>query len=219
MERSWIETIEACREAVAQCPYDESVYQQLIRAQLQAGDETGAMDTYEELRRVLQENFDVLPSEETRALIKEAGARTGDGRYSPEALEAMLTENGSLKGVNICDFSEFKLHYRAEQRMAPRRGDAVHILILTLNGKDGSAPAPDKATIGMRRLETVIQSCLRSEDVAAPCSATQFVVMLVQATYESSLKVARRLTDAFRDQYPKSCLALQTAVMPLKCPD
>jgi DNA-binding SARP family transcriptional activator len=57
------------KRAVTTAPDDESAVARLIRLLDQNGDRVGALQTYEALRRRLQNEFDTKPSKETEAIV------------------------------------------------------------------------------------------------------------------------------------------------------
>ena len=116
----------------------------------------------------------------------------------------------------ICDFESFKLFYRAEARSADRRGDAIHIGLLSIEGRDGERLEPRSTETAMRQLRKKIQESLRVGDIAACCSATQYVVMLLQANYENSEMVLRRVIRAFSKAYPLSPVQIRLSIIPLE---
>ena len=68
----------------------------------------------------------------------------------------------------------------------------------------------------MNNLEELIAGQLRRGDAFTRCSASQFALLLPQASYENSRMVCARITRAFVRQYPHSPAALQSAVLPLR---
>ena len=67
----------------------------------------------------------------------------------------------------------------------------------------------------MDNLQGVILSRLRRGDAAARCSASQFVLLLPQASYENGQMICSRILRAFARQFPHSPARLQISVQPL----
>jgi DNA-binding SARP family transcriptional activator len=61
-------SIELAREAITLDPLRERSYQQLIRAQVAAGDRAGAIQTYQKLRTVLEEELGLTPTADSEEL-------------------------------------------------------------------------------------------------------------------------------------------------------
>ncbi|HVZ48793.1 MAG TPA: BTAD domain-containing putative transcriptional regulator [Gemmatimonadaceae bacterium] len=72
--------LDAARRAAELAPTDEPVARRLIAVHLAAGDRGGAMRAYDDLARHLRQDFDVLPSDETAALL--SGARSDDAKLA-----------------------------------------------------------------------------------------------------------------------------------------
>ena len=77
---------EAARAAAALAPTDEAGICRLVLLLDRLGDRGGAVRTYEEFARQLWQEYELLPSEQTRALVAEVRARTASaaGPPSPE---------------------------------------------------------------------------------------------------------------------------------------
>ena len=67
----------------------------------------------------------------------------------------------------------------------------------------------------MDNLQGIILGRLRQGDAAARCSASQFVLLLPQASYENGLRVCARITRAFARQFPHSPASVQVSVQSL----
>ena len=68
----------------------------------------------------------------------------------------------------------------------------------------------------MKNLLDQIRYSLRRGDVVAPCSVSQYIMMLPQANYENSCMVMDRIIPTFCRQYPHSPARLQYAVLPME---
>jgi len=209
-------SVRLCREALKLEPYHERLYQLLMRSLAAQGDFDGAARTYEDLRKLLGDEMGVMPSNETRMIYQEILHHTDDRRLSLEAIREQLHEQDPEGGALICDYAAFKLYYQAEARSASRRGDAIHIGILSVEGADGAALSKRSLDHAMNRLGDQIRESLRVGDVAARCSATQYVIMLVQANYENSEMVCTRVRQAFARNNPRSPARIDSTVLPLE---
>lgn len=135
---------------------------------------------------------------------------------SLEDIQRQLNQHTQPEGALICDYSMFQMFYQAEARAVDRRGDAIHIGILTVEGKNGKSLSPANRERAMAQLEKQIGKTLRIGDVAAACSMSQYLIMLVQANYEDSAMVVRRVASAFSRNYPRSNAKISVAVLPLE---
>lgn len=206
-----------CFEALRQNPYHEALYRWLMRARAAQDDRKGVAAAYEALRSRLYKDLGIMPEAETQRAYWSI-MRNEEGMLTPEGIRAQLREHQPSSGAFICDYNLFKLFYQAEARAAARRGDAIHIGVLSvlIHNRKGGAPSARGLERAMSQLCTQIQSGLRSGDIAACCSPSQYILMLVQANYENSKRVCDRIVQAFFRAHPRSPVELQAVVFPLE---
>lgn len=210
------ETAEYCREAIRVSPYHEPLYRWLMYAYASLGDAADAAAAYEELRTLLYKELGVIPEEETQRVYQELVLNAGGSALTPDSIRSQLQERDPVPGALICDYSSFKLFYQAEARAAARRGDAIHIGVLSLLGRDGKPLSMRSLERAMEQLHAQISKSLRTGDIAACCSASQYILMFVQANYENSTQVCERVVQAFFSAYPRSPIRIQSVVFPLE---
>ena len=212
----WQEAAQVCRAAVEREPYQEELYRHLMTALLRLGDQRGAASAYEEMSELFLAQFGALPSEELRALYREA-VRTVNGRtIPPETILEQLREPDAGGGALFCEYDMFRAIYHSVVRASPRSGDAVHLALISVAGQDGGELARHSLERAAANLQELIPTQLRRGDVAARCSVSQFILLLPQANYEDSRMICRRITRAFARQYPHSPAQLHTSVHPLE---
>ena len=204
-----------CREALRQAPYNEALYRAVMRARAAQQDRKGAAEAFETLRARLYEDLGVVPEEETRQVYWSI-LRDGENLLTPESVRAQLRESSPAAGVFICEYSLFKLFYQAEARAAARRGDAIHIGMLTVLANEGSVLSVRELERAMDHLCIQLRKNLRSGDIASRCGPSQYIVMLVQANYENSKRVCDRVVRAFFHAHPRTPVKLKAVVFPLE---
>ena len=205
-----------CREALQVSPYNENLYQHLMQALLEQGDQKGAVAAFEEMRETLLTSLGVLPSEESLALYREAVKTVNDRAIPPGMLRDQLREHAPVHGALICDYDFFRLLYQAEARSLSRSGDAVHIGLLSMTGENNTDLSQRSLSRAMENLQEQIRGNLRRGDAASRCSASQYILMLPHANYENSCMVCERIIRAFTRQYPHSPAQLHYSVQPLE---
>ena len=72
------EAVALCRQAIHIEPYQEDLYEHLMRGLLRTGDMKGAMSVYEEMSELLFAHFGVMPSETLRTLYRQATRTVND---------------------------------------------------------------------------------------------------------------------------------------------
>lgn len=209
------EAVALCRRAIHIEPYQEDLYEHLMRGLLRTGDMKGAMSVYEEMSELLFAHFGVMPSETLRTLYRQATRTVNDRTLTMDEVCSQLEEPAPHSGAMVCEYDFFKILYRSEVRSIARNGHSANICLLSVSGKDGEMLARRSLDPAMNNLQVLVQNNLRRGDVIARCSISQYIILLPQANYENSRMVADRLVSAFYRRYPHSPARLRYTVQPL----
>ena len=209
------EAVALCRRAIHIEPYQEDLYEHLMRGLLRTGDMKGAMSVYEEMSELLLAHFGVMPSETLRTLYRQATRTVNDRTLTMDEVCSQLEEPAPHGGAMVCEYDFFKILYRSEARSIARNGHSSNICLLSVSGKDGEMLARRSLDPAMNNLQVLVQNNLRRGDVIARCSISQYIILLPQANYENSRMVADRLVSAFYRRYPHSPARLRYTVQPL----
>ena len=209
------EAVALCRRAIHIEPYQEDLYEHLMRGLLRTGDMKGAMSVYEEMSEQLFAHFGVMPSETLRTLYRQATRTVNDRTLTMDEVCSQLEEPAPHSGAMVCEYDFFKILYRAEARSIARNGHSANICLLSVSGKDGEMLARRSLDPAMNNLQVLVQNNLRRGDAIARCSISQYIILLPQANYENSRMVADRLVSAFYRRYPHSPARLRYTVQPL----
>lgn len=209
------EAVALCHQAIHIEPYQEDLYEHLMRGLLRTGDMKGTMSVYEEMSELLFAHFGVMPSETLRTLYRQATRTVNDRTLTMDEVCSQLAEPAPHGGAMVCEYDFFKILYRAEARSIARNGHSANICLLSVSGKDGEMLARRSLDPAMNNLQALVQNNLRRGDVIARCSISQYIILLPQANYENSRMVADRLVSAFYRRYPHSPARLRYTVQPL----
>ena len=210
------EAVRLCRKGVEIDPYFEPLYQHLMQDLLDMGKQRDAIAAYEDMSKLLFENFGVMPSDESLSIYREAMRTTNNHAVSLVTVQDQLREPDGTNGALFCDYDFFKVIYHAEARAVARSGSAVHIGLISVTAEDNGELPKRSLDRCMENLQDLICSNLRKGDIAARCSVCQYILMLPQANFENSCKVCERITKAFGRQYPHSPAVLHYSVQPLE---
>ena len=211
----WREAADLSRAAIRTEPYHEDLYRYLIRSLMGMESYQEAEAAFQALREKLAE-LDILPDGETQSLYQELLHYVGDRSISPDVIRERLREQSLPTGALVCDYPTFRMFYQVEARSADRRGDAIHIGILSVSGREGKELSDRSLKKAMDQLRTAIHETLRVGDVATRCSASQYILMLVQANFENSRMVCDRVVRHFRLDHPRSPAEVIPTVLPLE---
>ena len=209
------EAVALCHQAIHIEPYQEDLYEHLMRGLLRTGDMKGTMSVYEEMSELLFAHFGVMPSETLRTLYRQAIRTVNDRTLTMDEVCSQLAEPAPHGGAMVCEYDFFKILYRSEARSIARNGHSANICLLSVSGKDGEMLARRSLDPAMNHLQVLVQNNLRRGDVIARCSISQYIILLPQANYENSRMVADRLVSAFYRRYPHSPARLRYTVQPL----
>ena len=213
----WPEAAELCAAALKVEPYSEELYQSLMRCRIAAGDRTGAVHAYEEMSELLFDTFGVMPSDESRALYREASRESvGTAAVPVSDVRENLREPFGSKGAMFCEYDFFRTYYQLQARTIVRSGDVIHIALFSIHGSDRQELPRRSLDRAMDNLQELLINNLRQGDVVTRCSVSQLIVMLPQANYENSTLVCQRLVKAFCRQYPHSPAQIHYSVQPLE---
>ena len=80
-----------------------------------------------------------------------------------------------------------------EERLARRNGTLLHICLISITNKKGSIPEKDVLTKAMDNIRASICASLRSYDLFAQYSVSQYIVMLKGITYDNADAVLKRI--------------------------
>ena len=212
----WADAAAICEAALKIEPYSEALYQQLMRSKLAMGDRAAVPELYETMSELLFSTFGVMPSDESRALYREATRSTDSTSIPAGTVRDQLREPGGAKGALFCEYDFFKLLYQAQARALIRSGDTVHIGLFSVHGQRGKEIARRSLDHAMENIKEVFLSSLRQGDVVTQCSVSQLIIMLPQANYENSCAVCQRLIKAYFRQYPHAPVDISFSVQPLE---
>lgn len=204
-----------CQKILAIESYNEGIYRYLLQAMAATGDRKGVISVYRHLREQLFSSFGVVPAEDIQKLYFDALNTDNKNTISISALTEQLQEKRPERGALFCDYEVFKFLYHSEARLMSRRGETIHIALVSIESRNGKELAKRSLNLAMDNLQNIIRLNLRLGDAVARCSATQFVIMLPQANYENSNRVCDRIRQKFFREYPHSPIQLNYIVQPL----
>lgn len=213
----WEDLVRLCRAVVVQEPYTEEFYRHLMGGLIRLSRFREAARVYEDMAKLLMNNFGVTPSEETCRIYREALSALNGHTVPVDAVLDHLREGDGHAGALVCQYDVFRAIYHSVARSLIRSGAAVHLVLLSVHAR---APEEELSRRSLNRamenLTELMRASLRRGDVAAQCSASQFILMLPQANYENSQMICDRILRAFNKKYPHSPARLQSSVLPVE---
>ncbi len=187
------------KQAFAIYPLEENIYLRYIELLFKVGEDNKALQTYEQVCKMLFDEVGVFAPKQLQKLItshfKNSNAIALHINEVIDSLSGNVTPN---KGALECSLHEFSSIQERLTRSMKRTGKEVFLMLLTLWEEDGTLPEP-----GVRR-KTVIENLhktlmhsLRSEDVFARYSSSQYIIMLTDLSAEHCDVIANRIKNDF----------------------
>jgi len=215
-EREMHKEIEVvCLRAIKVDPNLEAPYFQLMRSYISLGNCHSAVGIYKSLADMLYNQFGVLPSDEARALYREAVRTKNEGSLEMHELQEHLREHAAPPGALMCDYDFFKVVCHAESRSISRTGIAVHTALLSVENAHSGKVSRRSLEICMDNLDDVVRTSLRISDAAAKCSISQYAILLPQASFESATIALEKIVKNFYRKFPHSPATLAYSIYPL----
>lgn len=209
------EAVIICRKAAETEPYHEPLYQRLIQCLAASGDLKGATKVFDKLSKRLSDDFGIQPSEETRSAYRGATMSPKERQLPVEEILDDLQEPEALAGAMQCDYDYFKVLCFAESRAMERNQNETHVALISVANSEANGRKKGDTDKIMDKLGEKLRQNLRRGDVISRCSATQYIVMLLNANYENSCMVCRRLIASFKQSEPAAAENLNFIVQPL----
>ncbi len=191
---------QVCGNALQMDNLDESLHCYFIKALIHQNKLKLAAEQYKKATDILYENLGVSPSKELRDVYEELLKQTHEEEKSIDAIKRELDDDDD-KGAFLCEYGVFKKTYHLEKRRAERMGISVYLSLITvvpsIEIKQDSQAYLNIVNEGMEKLEDVLIHSLRSGDVIAKYSGSQYVVLLPTCQYETAKMVMKRIENAF----------------------
>ncbi len=180
---------------------DEELYVWFIRSLMKAGYVGMALDEYKKATAYLYENLGYTSMEQLREVYIELMEQMHEEQCDMKViLEDLKDDNGN--GAFLCEYGVFKKIYQLELRRAERLGISTFLSLISVRVRINSAGMSEEEktkslTSGMKKMESVLLSSLRSGDVITRYSASQYILLLPTCQYETAGKVMTRIESAF----------------------
>ena len=198
-------------EAALDCDsLDEDMHCWIIRSWIGRGELDRAMTQYNEAERNLYGKLGIYRSERLGRLYDEIIQIKNTGTASMNDVYEDICE-GDPSGVFFCEYAVFREIYRLEARRKQRTGSEEYVMLVSVHpdGNLGHELGEEGVRKAMMQLQNTLRSSLRMGDVAARCSDTQYIVLLVSCDDKSAAAVAERITDSFNRHMKKSGMVIR----------
>ena len=132
-----------------------------MRALLRLDRAQEAAELYQQMSGPLFETLGVVPSEECRALYREALERSGGQSMSIQHLKEQLQESRVDRAM-VCQFQFFQTLFQAEARGAARSGSECQLCLVSVSGSERALSRRSLETC-MENLQAVAEEMARMD--------------------------------------------------------
>lgn len=217
-QKRWAEMENYCNGAMKVDSLDEDIHCMYLRSLYGQSKYDLAFLHYEKVNKMFYESMGNYYPEKLRSEFQKLLSENSGSILDAEEVHKELTGEEETKGAFFCDYQVFRQIYKMEARRLKRLGLAEYVMLLTLKRKnevyEGKAVDPVLEK-GMSQLEELLRSSLRVGDVLTRYSITQFIVLLPACSYESGIKVGKRIEKQFQNAIKKMRLELSIEIMEL----
>ncbi|MCL2461217.1 MAG: bacterial transcriptional activator domain-containing protein [Defluviitaleaceae bacterium] len=195
------ELIALCEKAISLEPLEEIVYEKLIKCFQINGQKVQAIQLCENLFDLLYRELGVGPTDAVNNIYKELKSNVYQAQHDIANVLEEFTEQKKEKMAVACNLDTFKSIYRYEVRQSKRRGEAVFVMLLSINDARHDVPAPQVLAKAMTILFNSCLQVLRSGDLVANYSNSQIILLLTRLVYEDGETIINRVKKKFHETF------------------
>lgn len=214
-EQSYADVANVCWQALTIDQYTEFLHYNLIRSLYLSGNQRAALKQYSTTTDLFFSKFGITPSAEFRALYKEIAKINKDEETDLDTIKANLKEAQKRRSAFFCEYEFFKDVYRLEARVAEHTGSSIFLCLTTVTSTSGKAPELELLNQSMHKLKEIFLESLRSNDVFARYSISQYILMLPTDSYELAEIILKKIVSQFNRKITKGLVKINYNLTPL----
>ena len=127
---------------------------------------------------------------------------TGNDLLGIVNLSLLLDKDQQGKGAFTTDSDSFRQIYQFLRKYARRNNTGVQLVLLTLQGRDGTRYDLDAASV---ELADVIRTTIRQSDIMAQLNEAQFMIILTDTSTENADTAIIRIVSRFESEENPGC--------------
>lgn len=214
-EQSYAIVANVCWQALTIDQYTESFHCNLIRSLYLSGNQRAALKQYSTTTNLFFSKFGIAPSAEFKALYKEIIKIHKDEETDLDTIKANLKESRKKREAFYCEYEFFKDLYRLEARVAEHTGSSLFLCLTTVISTTGTVPELELLNKSMYQLKEAFLESLRSSDVFARYSVSQYILMLPSDSYELAEIILKKAVEQFHRKTTKGLVEIIYNLTPL----
>lgn len=214
--KKYSEMHDLCAAAAALYPFEERVQKYMIYALSKGNRSQEALERYRHVTDLFYRELGVKPSASMQQLYLEIIKSLNPEESDLSSIKMQLHETLRTQSAYYCEYEVFKNIYRIQMRSKERTGLSFFIALITALVEPPQGLDPARLGMMMDSLLQSAQGSLRSGDIVARYSQTQYVLMLGALTYENGMAVLRRIEKKFKADRRFHFLDLKCELQPVE---
>lgn len=172
-----------------------------MEALVASGRHQEARRLYNDIQELYMQEQGFVLSQRMCAMVEKLGEQMEHGfGVLAEIQKELSQESGPHSGGYMCHYPVFSEIYHMVQRMAERDGQSVYLMLCTIVDSKGNLIEEGVRLEELsRRLGESIQKAVRRNDVVSRYGRGQYLVLLLNITYEDCALVQRRISENFQE--------------------
>ena len=190
--------------------FDEKLHEHHIKSLIGQGKQAAARDEYQRVTTMFFDELGVNPSESMNTLYMNILQADGNDTHNLKELAQNWMNEADFSGAYFCGYGMFKAAYQIESRSIARSGRSVYLISLTI---DANSESSKKNTGAMQYLGEIIQDSFRKGDLFTRATRNQYMVMMLNLTYEDCTRLAKRIQRTHKQKYRS--IGINVKIQPL----
>ncbi|MCW3490444.1 BTAD domain-containing putative transcriptional regulator [Dethiobacter alkaliphilus] len=200
-------------------PYEEEFHTRYLEALLMQGNNKKALSHYEYITAALYRELGIKPSPAMLRIYKKISFGESKIDLDLTSIQEMFDVRNESDGAFHCDPDVFSFLYKLERRRSERSGQPAYLLLFSLTRKDYSIPPQQELSLYQEKLKDILLTCLRKGDVVTRWNEAQYLVILPGVNNEMAKVIARRIKEAFRQEFSGEDIRIRGKEQPLPPPN
>ena len=193
-------------DAIVKEPFYEGLHYYYMKGLIETKDYHKALQYYDEINEAFYKELGIGLSSKFKELYDVVVEEYNKER--PVDLEEIyedLSTNNKYEGGFYCNYEFFKYLYEVTLKSARREEKEYFLVLLELNNKN---LAPENEVALMNKLKSIIESCLRSNDIFTRVNNQQYLLLVNCHTQDNVYIITERISTAFYKKFNRNLYRL-----------
>ena len=192
--------IDLCIKAIDHNPFEEILFEHLIRSLYINGETALAQQHYKKYTEILKKEFGAQPSESFRTLCQSLWASNETPYDLPTIKERLNREIARKKGAYLCAYDTFNEIYLLDKRSDERMKFPIFLALITVATNDPKNDNKRTLKAAVTVLRRQLLRTLRQGDIISQYSQNQFLIMLTSRMHNDAEAAMNRVKTLFKKE-------------------